>query len=242
MDPAAENISYSCDIDIRELVSCQDVMEKKGLGPNGALVYCMEYIVSKFSWLEKRISAYGDNTYFLIDCPGQLELFSHYPVMKTLVAKLSKYGVNLMSVFCMDCTFISEFSKYVSGSCLALASMIQLELPHLNILTKCDLIGDSDTLDMIREIEIRDMLEKNETGSKTKGRFHCLNKALVELLENYSLIGLLPLNSKDDDSVEEVLYKCDSILQFYDNQEPTEEFYSKQEKAEETEDTNMEFN
>ena len=29
--------------DIRELFSLEDVMEEVGLGPNGALMYCMEY-------------------------------------------------------------------------------------------------------------------------------------------------------------------------------------------------------
>lgn len=29
--------------DIRELVSLEDVMEELGLGPNGGLMYCMEY-------------------------------------------------------------------------------------------------------------------------------------------------------------------------------------------------------
>jgi hypothetical protein len=42
LDPAAETSQYKCDIDIRELVSVLDVMAKMKLGPNGALVYCME--------------------------------------------------------------------------------------------------------------------------------------------------------------------------------------------------------
>jgi len=29
--------------DVRELISLDDVMEELGLGPNGGLVYCMEY-------------------------------------------------------------------------------------------------------------------------------------------------------------------------------------------------------
>ena len=40
LDPAAESFKYNCDIDIRELVTVVDVMLKKKLGPNGALVYC----------------------------------------------------------------------------------------------------------------------------------------------------------------------------------------------------------
>jgi hypothetical protein len=31
--------------DIRELISLDDVMEEIGLGPNGGLIYCMEYPV-----------------------------------------------------------------------------------------------------------------------------------------------------------------------------------------------------
>jgi len=29
--------------DIRELISLDDVMEDFGMGPNGGLIYCMEY-------------------------------------------------------------------------------------------------------------------------------------------------------------------------------------------------------
>ncbi|KAJ0006858.1 hypothetical protein Pint_30798 [Pistacia integerrima] len=43
LDPAAENFDYPVAMDIRELVSLEDVMEELGLGPNGGLLYCMEY-------------------------------------------------------------------------------------------------------------------------------------------------------------------------------------------------------
>ena len=37
-------IKYRCILaDIRELISLEDVMEELGLGPNGGLIYCMEY-------------------------------------------------------------------------------------------------------------------------------------------------------------------------------------------------------
>lgn len=42
-------------VDIRELISLEDVMEELGLGPNGGLLYCMEYpfffFFFPFSWL-----------------------------------------------------------------------------------------------------------------------------------------------------------------------------------------------
>lgn len=37
-------------IDIRELISLDDVMEELGMWPNGGLIYCMEYpVVCKLS-------------------------------------------------------------------------------------------------------------------------------------------------------------------------------------------------
>lgn len=42
LDPAAEYFKYRCDIDIRELVTLEDVMDELELGPNGGLVAALE--------------------------------------------------------------------------------------------------------------------------------------------------------------------------------------------------------
>lgn len=42
LDPAAEKFDYAPSIDIRDLVSLEDVMGELGYGPNGGLVYCFE--------------------------------------------------------------------------------------------------------------------------------------------------------------------------------------------------------
>jgi len=45
LDPAAEKFDYRCDIDIRDLITVDDVKEEMELGPNGALVFCLEYLL-----------------------------------------------------------------------------------------------------------------------------------------------------------------------------------------------------
>lgn len=44
LDPAAtgDAFEYEPAIDIRELVTLEDVMTEMGMGPNGGLVYCFE--------------------------------------------------------------------------------------------------------------------------------------------------------------------------------------------------------
>ena len=48
LDPAAEDFAYEPDLDIKDLIALEDVMEDPaqggmGLGPNGGLIYCFEW-------------------------------------------------------------------------------------------------------------------------------------------------------------------------------------------------------
>jgi hypothetical protein len=139
LDPAADQFKYPASIDIRELISIDDVMEELHYGPNGGLVYCMEYLSDNLDWLRDQLGEYEDD-YLLIDCPGQLELYSHVAVMPKLVQALRRWGYNMCAVYLIDSQFISDSAKFMSGVLLCLSAMIHLELPHVNVLSKLDLV------------------------------------------------------------------------------------------------------
>ena len=106
---------------------------------------------------------------------------------------------------------------------LSLASMVQLELPHLSVITKCDLIEDKTLLQNLNELDAKSIAgDLNPIMGKNMEK---LNEGLTELIDNYSLIDFFPLDSTDEDSINAVLYHADTILQFYDNQEPRDEYY-----------------
>ena len=44
LDAANENVSYPCGIDVRNLICLEDAMEEFNLGPNGAMLYCAEFL------------------------------------------------------------------------------------------------------------------------------------------------------------------------------------------------------
>ena len=52
LDPAADKFDYEPTVDIRELVNLSDVMEDDELkfGPNGGLVFCMEFLLENMDW------------------------------------------------------------------------------------------------------------------------------------------------------------------------------------------------
>lgn len=71
LDPANDSLSYEAAIDISELVTVEDVMEYVNLGPNGSLIFCMEYLEKRLDWLLEKLRKYSDS-YLIFDCPGQV--------------------------------------------------------------------------------------------------------------------------------------------------------------------------
>jgi len=115
LDPAAEVFKYKCDIDIRDLISLDDVQELENFGPNGGLVYCMEHLVENIDWLLDELAEFADDAFILFDCPGQIELYSHLDVMTRLSKAINKSGINVCAVYCADGTFVNEPTRYIAA-------------------------------------------------------------------------------------------------------------------------------
>ena len=154
LDPAAENFKYDVAFDVRDLISVDDVMEELGLGPNGGLIYCMEYLLENLEWLLDQLDAFDDDEYLIFDCPGQLELYTHVPCMRRIIdaLRMAGYASDMVSVFIIDATFVADTPKFISGSLLSLSAMIAMELPHVNVLSKCDLV-EKERVEQILETE-----------------------------------------------------------------------------------------
>lgn len=225
LDPAAEVFNYKVDVDIKDLISVEDVMEELNLGPNGGLMYCMEYLANNLSsWLEEELDSFSSDAYFLFDCPGQIELFSHVPIMKTILQHIVQHcDVKLCGVYLIDSLFIDDASKFLSGTMCALSSMASLELPHINVITKCDLI---DTKEKEETLEKYLYPQKNlilsMLNKSTSTRYQHLNHAIATLIEEYSMVSFVSLNINDDDTVAKVFYHCDHCIQYGEDLEPQE--------------------
>lgn len=72
LDPAAEFFDYDPSFDIKDLVNIDTVMEEHGYGPNGGLVYCMEYLLQNSEWLKDELDNFGEDEYVILDCPGDI--------------------------------------------------------------------------------------------------------------------------------------------------------------------------
>jgi GTPase SAR1 family protein len=67
-------------------------MAEHGLGPNGAMLYCVEYLEKNFDWLVERLDEVlgTEGGYVIFDTPGQVELWTNHDSLKRIVERLMR--------------------------------------------------------------------------------------------------------------------------------------------------------
>ncbi|XP_072752179.1 GPN-loop GTPase 3 [Anoplolepis gracilipes] len=215
LDPAAEYFDYKPLADIRELIQLDDAMEDEfNFGPNGGLVFCMEYLVENATWLAEELGD-TDEDYIIFDCPGQIELYTHMTVMRQLITMLQNLNFRICGVFLMDVQFMIDVPKFLSGTLAALSAMINLEIPHVNILSKMDLLSKSaqKRLDNYIEPDPHSLLS-DAKDDPWNDRYCSLTESIGRIITDYSLVRFLPLNIKDEESIADIKLIIDNTIQY----------------------------
>ncbi|XP_005183647.1 GPN-loop GTPase 3 isoform X1 [Musca domestica] len=234
LDPAAEHFDYQPLVDIRDLIQLDDAMDDEELhyGPNGGLVFCLEFLIENQDWLKNQLCGGGggddgdevaeelggepDDDYILFDMPGQIELFTHLNMGKQLVQLLESWNFRICTVFLVDSQFMIDGAKFLSGTMAALSVMANLEMPHVNVLTKMDLLskGAKKQLDKYLDPDARALLG-DVTEESAWGRQHRkLSAAIGSLIEDFSLVRFVPMNVDDEESIQDLLLQIDNVIQY----------------------------
>jgi GTPase SAR1 family protein len=249
LDPAAEDFAFAPDIDIKDLISLSDVMEEMGLGPNGGLIYCFEFLLENLDFLTEPLDAVTEEYLIVFDMPGQIELYTHVPILPRLVQHLTGGSLNIRmcAAYLLEATFMIDRPKFFAGTLSAMSAMLMLEMPHVNVLSKMDLVkGQVPRRDLKRFIDPDAGLiddddsryigeETLPVGSASKSNdpanvdnvmggssFHQLNKAVAQLIDDFSMVSFLQLDVQNEDSVGAVLSYIDDAIQYHEAQEPRE--------------------
>eukprot|EP01126_Amoeba_proteus_P036429 TRINITY_DN3712_c0_g1_i2.p1 TRINITY_DN3712_c0_g1~~TRINITY_DN3712_c0_g1_i2.p1 ORF type:complete len:110 (-),score=26.91 TRINITY_DN3712_c0_g1_i2:172-501(-) len=102
--------------------------------------------------------------------------------------------------------------------------MLHLALPHVNVITKMDLlpsgIEEEDEFEKYFNTNIPSIVDhiKRTTPSK----FHPQLAAISQLVHDYDMIGFHPLNIQDEESVDYILSHVDHCIQYGEDEEPRE--------------------
>ncbi|CDJ40840.1 conserved hypothetical ATP-binding domain-containing protein, putative [Eimeria tenella] len=220
LDPMNDLLPYKCAINVKDLIDGEEVMRSHQLGPNGAMIYCMEYLLENIDWLVEKLNAFK-NHYVLIDCPGQVELFTHHDALRSIIRHLESLDFRMAAVQIVDSTLCTDAFKHISALLMALNAQLQLELPHVNVLSKVDLLRlHRKDLKFRLEFyadayELQPLLQAVQEDPHPLGRkLMDFSRAVCELVEDFNLVSFFPVCVTDKECMLLVLRVADAANGF----------------------------
>ena len=141
LDPGADILPYTPDIDVRDIVSIDEIMEEYALGPNGAQILAADLIANHVEEIKNDISEYSTN-YVIYDTAGQLELFAFRAASKFIVDYLG--GDRSIIGFLFDPSLSKTPSGFISLLLLSSTVHFRFYKPYMNILSKIDILNDDE--------------------------------------------------------------------------------------------------
>lgn len=141
LDPGVEQLPYPADVDIREWISLQEVMDRYGLGPNGAQIVCADLIGTKAGEIRDAIEEFKTD-YILVDTPGQMELFAFRETGRT-VAEMLGLERTVMA-FLFDPLLSRDPLSFTSLLMLATSVHFRFPIPLVALLSKSDILSTEE--------------------------------------------------------------------------------------------------
>lgn len=124
--------------------------------------------------------------------------------------------MQLVVVNLIDSHALTLPSLYISTLLLCLRTMLHMDLTHINVLTKIDNLHKFPTLPFNLDFytEPRDLADilpelENESPMFAQAKYQALNQAVIELVDEFGLVGYETLAVEDKKSMMSLLYTID---------------------------------
>jgi len=198
LDPGVRIIPYQPDIDIRDYIVLGEVMEKYGLGPNGAIILASDLMVNYLDDLKDEIDDYNPDWIF-VDTAGQLELFAFRETGPLIASTLGFGSIQRAVTFLFDSSFVLRPNGFISTLLLAASVQFRFQnISQVNVLSKADLL-DEDQIEMIVNWSQDFRALEDSTNEREKGLIRELSMLISDVfIQLGSTSELIPCSSKEE--------------------------------------------
>ncbi len=141
LDPGAESLSYTPDVDVRDWIDLDGIIQEQGLGPNGAQVAAADLLALNAKEIADVLETFETN-YFLIDTPGQIELFTFRSSGPAIIDAFGR--ADSAFVYLNDPNLVRTSSGFISAVLLSATVQFRHALPFINVLSKSDMLEEPD--------------------------------------------------------------------------------------------------
>jgi GTPase SAR1 family protein len=201
LDPGVKQTPYIPDIDVRDYIVLDEVMDKYGLGPNGAMILASDLMVNYLDEFKHEIDEYNAD-WVLVDTAGQLELFAFRETGPLIASSLGFGSIQKAVTFLFDSNFVRRPNGFIST--LLLAASVQFRfrnISQVNVLSKVDLL-DEDQIDMIVDWSQDFQALEDSTNEREAGLIRELSMLISDVfVQMGSTAELIPCTIKEEDGL-----------------------------------------
>lgn len=182
LDPAVSELPYLPDVDIRDHIDINNIIDTYGLGPNGAIIMAHDLISTKIQDIQLEVDELNPD-YILIDTPGQIELFAYRSSGNYFISNFQ--ADSKVTIFIMDGVLVSSPINFVSLSLLSTSINLRLKTSQINVLSKRDLIIDN--LENILDWSHSDKTLLEALDKENNQEFSLLSKDVIKIISQNGL-------------------------------------------------------
>lgn len=209
LDPGAVMLPYSPDVDVRDYVSVEVLMEEYRLGPNGALIMAADLIADKIEQISREVEDLKSDI-VLVDTSGQMELFAFRVSGPYIANEFTREPKALLYLF--DAVFSVNPFNYVSNLFLSAAVYNRFFLPQVHLLSKCDLLPEHEVNKIVDWSASPKALEAS-IEQKLEGTRRLLSRNMMRAIYQLGLKFLLiPVSAKTNEGMINVNTALERIL------------------------------
>jgi GTPase SAR1 family protein len=202
LDPGVLHLPYTPDLDVRDFISIENIMDEYELGPNGALIMAADLIADMSQKLGDELDLLSPDI-VLVDTPGQMELFAFRASGPYIARELTHEPKAIVYLF--DSVFSANPMNYVSNMFLSAAIHTRFFLPQIHALSKCDLLPENEVDNIIDWSESTAALENAILERSEDETRRLLSRNLMEALHQLELnLTMIPVSSKTNEGITEL--------------------------------------
>ena len=209
LDPGVLHLPYGPDIDVRDYISLQSVMEKYDLGPNGGLIAAIDLISTHIEAIQDEINDIGAD-FILLDAPGQIELFAFRETSPIIVSSLG--GESRLLVYLVDASLSKKPAGFVSSLLLSASVFVRFNMPQINVLARADLLSEEELQRVLTWLDDPDQLTYAIHESRNKLQGELSNELYGALHRALSGSEIVPVSAKKLENLDLLYAQISNVL------------------------------
>lgn len=223
LDPAVMHLPFDCNIDIRDTVDYQQVMEQYNLGPNGGIMTALNLFTTKFDQVLSHIENRSNSVdYVLMDTPGQIEIFT-WSASGQIITDALASALPTVVVYVVDTPRTTAPATFMSNMLYACSILYKTRLPFILAFNKTDLEPHQFALSWMRDFELfqQALLERRKThGEDVDGPAYMdslMNSMSLVLDEFYKHLRAVGVSAMTGEGMQELFEAVQEAREEYES-------------------------